>query len=166
LNPQNHPNYFDSATTAIGDNVGIEKSSQRLTKARSGFVVTGISGNTVSISSGSVDPKLEKIRSSDAIGAFNPAEIYGYDGDRTLVRIPTADSIPPGRIIHPITDMPAGSNGKGYNAFDVSPYVTGAVPSAIGAEFGTVAGSQQLVEGNTGYVALGRKGGRNQYRPF
>jgi len=166
LNPQNHPNYFDSPTTQIGNNVGIEIGYQRLSKARSGFVVTGIEGNKVCVSAGSVDPKLEKIRSADAIGAYNPAEIYGYDGDRTLVRVPTADSIPPGRIIHPITDLPAGSNGKGYNAFDVSPYVTGDTPSEIGAEFGTAAGSQQLVEGNTGYVSLGRKGGRNQYRPF
>ena len=166
LNPQNHPNYFDSPITKIGDNVGIEKDKQWLTKSRSGFVVTGIEGNKVSISAGSIDPKLEKIRSSDAIGAFSAAENYGYDGERTLVRIPTADNIPPGRIIHPITDMPAGSNGKGYNAFDVSPFITGTTPSAIGAEFGTVAGSTQLVEGNTGYVSLGRKGGRNQYRPF
>lgn len=165
-NPQNHPNYFDSATYRVGDVVGVEKDQQHLTKARSGFVVTGIQGSKISIGPGSVDPKLEKIKSFDAIPAFSPAEIYGYDGEHTLVRKPTEDNLPPGRIIFPVTTLPAGSRGKGYNAFDVSPYVEGSAPSEIGAEFGTQANSSELVEGNTGFLALGRKDGRNQFRPF
>jgi len=166
LNPQNHPNYFDSPITKIGDNVGIQAGQQWLTKSRSGFVVNGIESDRVCVGAGSVDPKLENIKSNDAIGAFAAGQIYGYDDKYTLIKTPDADSIPPGRLIHPVTDMIAGSIGKGYNAFDVSPYITGAQPSKVGAEFGTQAGSTQLIEGNTGYVALGRKGGRNQYRPF
>lgn len=166
LNPDVHPNYFDSPTTKEGDNVGVKAGYQYLSKDRSGFKVTGVDGGKVSVVAGSVDPKLEKIYSTDSIPAYSPAEIYGYDEDRTLVRKPTADSIPPGRLIFPITDIPANSNGKGYNAFDVSPFVTSAEPSEPGAEFGTIANSFELAEGNTGFVALGRKGGRNQYRPF
>jgi hypothetical protein len=166
LNPDSHPNYFDSPITKIGDNVGVKSGFQYLSKDRSGFVVTGMANGKVTVSSGSIDPKLEPIRSSDTIGAYSPAEIYGYADGKTLVRKPTEDNLPPGRIIFPNIPMTANSDGKGYNAFDVSPYITGGAPSAIGVEFGTVAGSTELAEGNTGFVVLGRKDGRNQFRPF
>jgi len=166
LNPQNHPNYFDSPVTKIGDNVGTLKNSQVLSKSRQGFVVQGISGGKVAVESSSIDKKLEKLKSTDPIPLFSPAEIYGYEEDYTLVRIPSADNLPPGKIAFPVTSLAAGEKGRGYNAFDVSPFITGAAPTALGSEFGTRAGSTQLEEGGTGFVAIGRKGGRNQYRPF
>jgi hypothetical protein len=166
LNPDEHPNYFSSPATKIGDNVGTKSGSQQLSKDRHGFVVTGLAGGKITVAAGSVDPKLEPVKSTDPIGAFDPGEIYGYDGEHILIRKPTEDNLPPGRIIFPVTPLSAGGKGKGYNAFDISAYVTGSEPSAPGAEFGTQAGSYELVEGNSGFVSLGRKGTRNQYRPF
>jgi hypothetical protein len=166
LNPQNHPNYFNSPTYALGDNVGTEKDKQWLTKARSGFVVTGIEGGRISIGSGSVDKNLEKVKATDAIPAFSPAEHYGYDGDHALIRKPTEDNLPPGRVYFPNTDIPEGAKGKAYNAFDISAYVDGPEPSDLGVELGTQANSFELIEGNTGFLVLGRKGEKNQVRPF
>jgi hypothetical protein len=166
LNPDIHPNYFDSPVTAIGDHVGVKAGYQYLSKDRYGFVVTGIASGKVTVSSGSMDPKLEDVKSSDTIPAFSPAEIYGYNEGKTLVRVPTEDNLPPGRVMFALTNLQTGFVSKGYNAFDVSPFVSGDAPSAIGTEFGTKAGTTELVEGNTGFVVIGRKDDRNQFRPF
>jgi hypothetical protein len=173
LNPGIHPGYSDDNRTKPGDIVGTIKNQKKLSKKHVGFNVVGVNGGEIAVTNGSLDPKLEKIYADDALIYHGPTELTGvYVGEAKAVKKPSEDSLPPGKIMFPIEDIDAGEEGLAYNAFDVTGWPDGAEPSEIGVEVGTKADSFEIQETNdsgsqlTGFIVTGRKGGKNQVRPF
>ncbi len=164
------PNW-GSAGIKVGDSVGTVKDSTSLSKEMSGFIVVGID-NEIAVSSSQVEPRV-KIKSDIRLRAWDPAEIFSTDGENIVVGQPTENSLPPARIIFPDSDIEAGGEGLGWNAFDVSPFVDGeSDPDNPNAEMGTVANSFNISyqddDGNpqTGFIRITGKGGKHQVRPF
>jgi hypothetical protein len=173
LNPHTHPGWSDDQRTHVDDKVGTVKGVKELSKISTGFKVVGVDGGEIAVVNDSVDPKLELIKATEHIDPWKPVEINGqYSGDAKEVKKPSENSLPPGRIMFPVQELNAGEEGLAYNAFDAGGWPDGGQPSALGVELGTIAGSFEMAEedgdGNplTGFIYTGRKGGKNQVRPF
>lgn len=173
LNPDSNPGYFSDQQTRVDDKVGTMKNRTRLSKGFTGFKVVGLDGHEIAVVNDSVDPKLEKIIAADHIDPFVPTEKTGqYTDDVQEVKKPSENSLPAGRIIFPVEELNAGEEGLGYNAFDSGGWPDGVQPTTIGVEMGTKADSFEMAEqddeGNplTGFIYTGRRGGKNNVRPF
>ncbi len=173
INPVKNPGYFADQSTRVDDKVGTVKGRNELSKGFTGFKVVGVDGGDIAVINDSVDPKLEKIKATEHIDPWDPVEITGqYTGDAIEVKKPSANSIPAGRIMFPVETLEAGEEGLGYNAFDAGGWPDGPQPQTVGAEVGTKAGTFEMAEedadGNplTGFSYIGRRGGKNNVRPY
>ncbi len=172
INPVSNPGYFADQSTRVDDKVGTVKGTNRLSKGFTGFKVVGVDGGEIAVTNDSVDPKLIKIKTTDHMDPFVPAEKTGqFTDDAQEVKKPSANSIPAGMIIFPVTALEAGEEGLGYAAFDTDGWPAGEQPLTIGAEIGTKKDSFEMAEedddGNplSGFIYTGMRGGKLNVRP-